>query len=124
MGGVFGRFESVASGQTLQYYGFETTDNIAVTLGYEHIYSLLMNVNAILLFFLSVLRFVTGLRSNLQVDLGALVRIRGLATQGRHEAAEWVSSFVLSYSSVATNFRFYEVNSTLKVIIPQLIILL
>ena len=41
--------------------------------------------------------------------------IRGLATQGRHEAAEWVSSFVLSYSSMATNFQFHKVNATIKV---------
>lgn len=33
--------------------------------------------------------------------------IKGLATQGRHDAAEWVSSFALSYSSVGSNFQFH-----------------
>ena len=37
-------------------------------------------------------------------------------TQGRHEHVEWVSSFALSYSPVGTNFKFYEVNSEVKVI--------
>lgn len=41
--------------------------------------------------------------------------VRGLASQGRHEVAQWVSSFVLSHSSVATNFRFYQLNQTVKV---------
>lgn len=50
-----------------------------------------------------------------QVDFGALVMVRGLATQGRHEVAQWVSSFVLSHSSVATNFKFYQLNQTVKV---------
>lgn len=42
-----------------------------------------------------------------QVDLGTLATIKSLVTQGRHDAAEWVSSFVLSYSSVGSNFQFY-----------------
>jgi len=42
-----------------------------------------------------------------QVDLGTLAVIKSLATQGRHDAAQWVSSFVLSHSSVAGNFHFY-----------------
>lgn len=42
-----------------------------------------------------------------QVDLGTLATIKSLATQGRHDAAEWVSSFVLSHSSVGSNFQFY-----------------
>ena len=42
-----------------------------------------------------------------QVDIGTLATIKSLATQGRHDAAEWVSSFVLSHSSVGSNFQFY-----------------
>ncbi|XP_078369213.1 uncharacterized protein LOC144653157 isoform X3 [Oculina patagonica] len=44
----------------------------------------------------------------LQVDLGTLAVIKGLVTQGRHDAAEWVSSFALSYSSVGSNFQFHD----------------
>ncbi|XP_068718037.1 uncharacterized protein [Montipora capricornis] len=51
----------------------------------------------------------------IQIDFGALVMARGLVTQGRHEHAEWVSSFALSYSPVGTNFKFYEVNSEVKI---------
>ena len=65
-----------------------------------------------------VLRIFTmniHLYSIVQVDFGALAMAKGLVSQGRHEAAEWVSTFTLSYSSVTSNFRFHEINSTVKV---------
>lgn len=56
--------------------------------------------------------FESHISSRLQVDIGTLATIKSLATQGRHDAAEWVSSFALSHSSVGSNFQFYAKVST------------
>ena len=51
----------------------------------------------------------------LQVDLRQLSIIKGLATQGRREAHQYVSSYTLSYSLKGVRFRMYSVYGRIKV---------
>ena len=44
----------------------------------------------------------------LQVDLGKLVEVCALATQGDIDGDEWVKAFKLSYSSSGTNWKTYQ----------------
>ena len=54
-------------------------------------------------------------RQFLQIDLRQLSIIKGIATQGRREAHQWVISYVLSYSKDGRRFRAYTVGGRLKV---------
>ena len=52
----------------------------------------------------------------LQIDLGQMCIVKGIATQGRRKGhLEWVKSYVLSYSKDGLHFRAYSVGGRLKV---------
>ena len=51
----------------------------------------------------------------LHIDLGQMSIIKGIATQGRREAHQWVSSYVLSYGKNGRRFRGYSVGGRFKV---------
>ena len=51
----------------------------------------------------------------LQIDLRQLSIIKGIATQGRREAHQYVSSYTLSYSLKGVRFRMYSVYGRIKV---------
>ncbi|CAH3022884.1 unnamed protein product [Porites evermanni] len=52
----------------------------------------------------------------LQIDLGQMCIVKGIATQGRRKGhLEWVKSYVLSYSKDGLRFRAYSVGGRLKV---------
>lgn len=51
----------------------------------------------------------------LQIDLRQMCIIKGIATQGRREAHQWVSSYVVSYSKDGRRFRAYAVGGRVKV---------
>ena len=51
----------------------------------------------------------------LQVDLRQLSIIKGIATQGRREAHQYVSSYTLSYSLKGVRLRMYSVYGRIKV---------
>ena len=59
----------------------------------------------------------------LQVDLRQLSIIKGIATQGRREAHQYVSSYILSYSLKGVRFRMYSVYGRIKVMSTVLVIL-
>ena len=44
-----------------------------------------------------------------------LMRIKGVATQGRQDAAQWVRSYTVSYSTDGMNFVPYKENRRVKV---------
>ncbi|KAL9978603.1 hypothetical protein ACROYT_G016139 [Oculina patagonica] len=50
----------------------------------------------------------------LQVKLGSLYKIRGVATQGRHDANQWVTSFSLAYTADDFNWVYIRENSQVK----------
>ena len=52
----------------------------------------------------------------LQVDLRGMSVIKGIATQGRREAHQWVSSYTLSYSPSGYRFKHYVAYGRLKVL--------
>ena len=54
-------------------------------------------------------------RQWLQVDLGQLSIIKGIATQGRREAHQYVSRYTLSYSVKSIRFRPYVAYGRVKV---------
>ena len=51
----------------------------------------------------------------LQVDLRQMSIIKGIATQGRREAHQWVRSYHLSYSRFGSRFRAYVAYGRVKV---------
>ena len=51
----------------------------------------------------------------LQVDLRQMIIIKGIATQGRREANQWVRSYHLSYSRFGSRFRAYVAYGRVKV---------
>lgn len=51
----------------------------------------------------------------LQIDLGELVRVTKVATQGRRDADHWVTQFSLSYSLDGTHWAEYKENSVKRV---------
>ena len=53
----------------------------------------------------------------LQIDLGGMGVVKGIATQGRREAHQWVSSYLLSYSRFGNRFKNYVSYGRLKVFI-------
>ena len=50
-----------------------------------------------------------------QVNFVELMRIKGVATQGRQDANQWVRSYTVSYSIDGMNFMPYMENRRLKV---------
>ena len=56
----------------------------------------------------------------LQIDLRQMCIIKGIATQGRREAHQWVKTFQLSYSRYGTRFRSYVSYGRVKVILLTL----
>ena len=44
----------------------------------------------------------------LQVDLGSLVSVAGIATQGRNGNSQWVKTYKLQYGEDDQNFAFYR----------------
>ena len=54
-------------------------------------------------------------RQWLQVDFEGLTRFTGVATQGRQNSHQWVTSYKLSYSRDGSTFRFYREMKTVKV---------
>ena len=51
----------------------------------------------------------------LQIDLRQLSIIKGIATQGRREAHQWVKSYSLSYSRFGVRFKTYVSYGRVKV---------
>ena len=54
-----------------------------------------------------------------QVNLGQLHSVKGVATQGRHDADQWVTSFSLAYTADDFNFVYIRENSQVKVFIEK-----
>ena len=54
-------------------------------------------------------------RQWLQIDLRQLSIVKGIATQGRREAHQWVKTFQLSYSRYGARFRSYVSHGRVKV---------
>lgn len=51
----------------------------------------------------------------IQVDLGTVSRVKGVATQGRYEANQRVTSYTLGYSIDGNKFRLYRDGRSVKV---------
>ena len=51
----------------------------------------------------------------LQIDLGGMSVVKGIATQGRRGANQWVSSYTLSYGRYGNRFKTYAVGGRYKV---------
>lgn len=51
----------------------------------------------------------------LEIDLRQISLIKGIATQGRREAHQWVKSYTLSYSVKGLRFRPYVAYGRIKV---------
>ena len=51
-----------------------------------------------------------------QVKLGRMFNIRGVATQGRHDDNQWVTSFSLAYTADDFNWVYIRENSQVKVL--------
>ena len=54
-------------------------------------------------------------RQWLQIDLRTISIIKGIATQGRREAHQWVKSYTMSYSVKGLRFRPYVAYGRIKV---------
>ena len=53
----------------------------------------------------------------LQIDLGnQLIKITGLATQGRNNFGQWVTKYKVQYSDDGANFRYYSDQCEIKVV--------
>lgn len=44
-----------------------------------------------------------------------VVKVTGIATQGRQDYNQWVTQYIVSYSPDSTNFRFYREGKSTKV---------
>ena len=51
----------------------------------------------------------------LQIDLGGWKSVTRVATQGRHDRDQWVTSYTVSYSLYGGHFDFYKENDQIKV---------
>lgn len=51
----------------------------------------------------------------LQIDLGAVSTLTGIATQGRHGAKQWVTSYYVQYSHNCQTFARYRENGRTRV---------
>ena len=54
-------------------------------------------------------------RQFLQIDLRQISLIKGIATQGRREAHQWVKNYTISYSRRGLRFRMYNAYGRVKV---------
>ena len=54
-------------------------------------------------------------RQWMQIDLRGMSVIKGIATQGRMEAHQWVSSYMLAYSRFGYRFKHYVAYGRVKV---------
>ena len=61
---------------------------------------------------------VNNARQWLQINLGNLARVTGIATQGRRDAHQWVTRYVLSYGD-GTNFKAYRERRKIRVRTPR-----
>lgn len=52
----------------------------------------------------------------LQVDFGRAMRVIKISTQGRQDAAQWVTQYFVKYSQDGSSFAEYDENSNRKVI--------
>ena len=52
----------------------------------------------------------------LQIDLGTHITVTKVATQGRQDASQWVTSYSLSYSLAGSYWVYYTVQGKKKVI--------
>lgn len=50
-----------------------------------------------------------------QVDFEALARLTGVATQGRHDADQWVKSYKIAFSRDGSNYYYYKERGVVKV---------
>ncbi|CAH3172634.1 unnamed protein product [Porites evermanni] len=50
-----------------------------------------------------------------QVSFVVVVKVTGIATQGRQDYNQWVTQYIVSYSPDSTNFRFYREGRSTKV---------
>ena len=50
----------------------------------------------------------------LQVDLRSVMRVTGIATQGRNAYPQWVETYKLQYSEDEQNFAFYRRNGDIS----------
>ena len=53
--------------------------------------------------------------SSKQVDFEALARLTGAATQGRHDADQWVKSYRIAFSKDGSNYYYYKERGVVKV---------
>ena len=51
----------------------------------------------------------------IQVDLGYIIWVTGVATQGRCVWQQWVTSYKVSYSTDGQNWEFYDESGSTKV---------
>lgn len=51
----------------------------------------------------------------IQVDLEANTRVKGVSTQGRQNANQWVTKYKLSYGSVPSKMVYYRIGRTPQV---------
>ena len=51
----------------------------------------------------------------IQVDLETLTIVKRIATQGRHDANQWVTMYTVSYSINGVKFYTYKENGKVKV---------
>lgn len=57
---------------------------------------------------------VNNARQWLQINLGNIARVTGIATQGRRDAHQWVTRYVLSYGD-GTSFKAYRERRKIRV---------
>lgn len=56
----------------------------------------------------------------LQVDFGRAMRVVKISTQGRQDAAQWVTQYYLSYSNDGAHFAEFKMNSNRRVSLVSL----
>ena len=54
-------------------------------------------------------------RQYLNIDLGTISRLKRIATQGRYDADQWVTSYAVSYSMNNVRFIAYKEGRRIKV---------
>lgn len=59
-----------------------------------------------------------------QVDFGRAMRVVKMATQGRQDAAQWVTQYFVTYSQDGASFAEYKENSNRKVMFPILLLVI
>lgn len=59
--------------------------------------------------------FILGFFFFTKVDFEALTRITGCATQGRHDAEQWVKSYIITFSRDGSRYKYYKERRVVKV---------